>query len=391
MKGLDDLQNSIFNVLSKHPNLKGREIAKKLGLEKQVVNSFLAKNKNKFHIDELHQWNNIIQETELVVEFQKGWVDAEVFELNLSGYNNLFESNEKIRFVFTETKLLLDAIMRLLCLSNQLGQRGILICLDFRNCINTFGYLDRLGFFKHLHDSVQVFPEKPKASLAEKYSKNSENLIEVFPICPRDIDNGDVLRISGVFKNSFSEHEIQVLLPKLQIFVASLIDNVRQHGQSELVGYSALQIYNLIGQNQKKIVLVIADNGAGLISTLRQALTYDRYRDLALLFGGNSIENNKTLLAHVLNNGGITQKEDGSRGGLGLNEAHLAIAKISKLETVNQLELKNIDVNVSIRLDDCLYNFPYKHNQLKNCDLVHRGQYTKIYGTQFILTILLTK
>lgn len=228
---MDDLQNSIFNVLSKHPNLKGREIAKKLGLEKQVVNSFLAKNKNKFHIDELHQWNNIIQETELVVEFQKGWVDAEVFELNLSGYNNLFESNEKIRFVFTETKLLLDAIMRLLCLSNQLGQRGILICLDFRNCINTFGYLDRLGFFKHLHDSVQVFPEKPKASLAEKYSKNSENLIEVFPICPRDIDNGDVLRISGVFKNSFSEHEIQVLLPKLQIFVASLIDNVRQHGQ----------------------------------------------------------------------------------------------------------------------------------------------------------------
>lgn len=391
MKDLDDLQNSIFNVLSKHPNLKGREIAKILGLEKQVVNSFLAKNKDKFHIDELHQWNNIIQEAELVVEFQKGWVDAEVFEFNLSGYNNLFESNGKIRFVFTETKLLLDAIMRLLCLSNQLGQRGILICLDFRNCINTFGYLDRLGFFKHLHDSVQIFPEKPKASLAEKYSKNSENLIEVFPICPKDIDNGDVLRISGVFKNSFSEHEIQVLLPKLQMFVASLIDNVRQHGQSELVGYSALQIYNLINQNQKKIVLVIADNGAGLISTLRQALTYDRYRDLELLFGENSIENNKTLLAHVLNNGGITQKEDGSRGGLGLNEAHLAIAKISKQETVDQLELKNIDVNVSIRLDDCLFNFPYKHNQLKNCDLVHRGQYTKIYGTQFILTILLTK
>lgn len=388
---MDDLQSSIFNVLSKHPNLKGREIANKLGLEKQVVNSFLAKNKDKFHINEYHQWINRIQETEFIVEFQKGWVDAEVFERNLLGHSNLFELNGKIRFVFTETKLLLDAIMRLLCLSNQLGQRGVLICLDFRNCKNTFGYLDRLGFFKHLHDSVQVFPERPKASLAEKYSKNSENLIEVFPICPKDIDNGDVLRISGVFKNSFSEHEIQVLLPKLQMFVASLIDNVRQHGQSELVGYSALQIYNLIGQNQKKIVLVIADNGAGLISTLRQALTYDRYRDLALLFGENSIENNKTLLAHVLNNGGITQKEDGSRGGLGLNEAHLAIAKISKQETVDQLELKNIDVNVSIRLDDCLYNFPYKHNQLKNCDLVHRGQYTKIYGTQVILTILLTK
>ncbi|MBE2164534.1 hypothetical protein IIQ43_08270 [Acinetobacter oleivorans] len=388
---MDDLQNLIFNVLSKHPNLKGREIAKKLGLEKQVVNSFLAKNKNKFYMDENYQWNNNINKTEFVVEFQKGWVDAEIFERNLVEYNNLFELNGKIRFVFSETRLLLDAIMRLLCLSNQLGQQGRLICLDFRSCINTFGYLDRLGFFKHLHDSVQVLPEKPKASLAEKYSKNSENLIEVFPICPKDIDNGDVLRISDVFKKSFCEHEIQILLPKLQMFVASLIDNVRQHGQSELVGYSALQIYNLIGQNQKKIVLVIADNGAGLISTLRHALTYDRYRDLALLFGENSIENNKSLLAHALNNGGITQKEDENRGGLGLNEAHLAIAKISKQETVDQLEIKNIDVNVSIRLDDCLYNFPYKYNQLKTCDLVHKAQFTKIYGTQFILTILLTK
>ena len=176
---MDDLQDLIFNVLSKYPNLKGREIAKKLGLEKQVVNSFLAKNKDKFYMDEHHQWNNSIQEIEFVIEFKKGWIDAEIFERNLLGYRNLFELNGKIRFVFTETKLLLDAIMRLLCLSNQLGQQGRLIYLDFRSCANTFGYLDRLGFFKHLHESVQVLPEKPKLSLAEKYSKNSENLIEV--------------------------------------------------------------------------------------------------------------------------------------------------------------------------------------------------------------------
>ncbi|QNY18733.1 hypothetical protein IC765_01410 [Acinetobacter seifertii] len=389
MKDLDDLQNLIFNVLSKHPNLKGREIAKRISKDRQTVNAFLDKNRDKFQQDENYQWSNL-ENKELVIEFPRKWVDANIFESNLEFYPSLFELEITVRFVFNE-RLLLDAIMRLLCLSNQLGQQGKLIYLDFRNCANTFRYLDRLGFFKYLHDSVQVLPEKPETSLAEKYSKNSENLIEVFPICPKDIDNGDVLRISDVFKNSFSEHEVKVLLPKLQMFVASLIDNVRQHGQSELVGYSALQIYNLIGQDQKKIVLVIADNGAGLISTLRQALTYGRYSNLALLFGESSIDNNKTLLAHVLNNGGITQKKDGSRGGLGLNEAHLAIAKISKQETVDQLGLKNIDVNVSIRLDDCLYNFPYKHNQLKNGDFVHRGKFTKIYGTQFILTILLTK
>lgn len=385
------MRDLIFNVLSNFPNLTGREIAKKLGLERQVVNSFLDKNRDKFKQDANHRWSNIFQENEFLIEFHQGWADAEVFEHNLSEYPNLFELDGKIRFVFTETKLLLDAIMRLLCLSNQLCQQGKFICLDFRNCLKTFGYLDRLGFFKHLHNLAQVFPEKPKTSLAEKYSRNSDSLIEVFPICPQDIDNEDVFRISEVFKNSFNPHEIQVLLPKLQMFIASLIDNVRQHGHSELVGYSALQIYNLINQNQKKIVLVIADNGAGLIATLRKALTYDRYKDIALLFREDSIDNNKNLLAHVLNNGGITQKEDESRGGLGLKEAHVAVAKISKQETVDQLELKNIDVKVSIRLDDCLYNFPYKHSQLKNCDLVHKGQFTKIYGTQFILTILLTK
>lgn len=85
VKGLDDLQNLIFNVLSKYPNLTGREIAKKLGKEKREINSLLDKNKDKFYMDESYKWNNSIQETEFVIEFKKGWVDAEVFERNLLG------------------------------------------------------------------------------------------------------------------------------------------------------------------------------------------------------------------------------------------------------------------------------------------------------------------
>lgn len=136
--------------------------------------------------------------------------------------------------------------------------------------------------------------------------------------------------------------------------------------------------------------MVIADNGEGLITTLRKALGYERYHVLAKQFGNESVENNKKLLAHVLNNGGITQKEDQNRGGLGLNEAHSAISKISKYETVAQLDIKKIDVNVSIRLDDGLYDFLYEHNQLKSCDLAYKTEYTKIGGTQFILSIVLT-
>lgn len=382
------MRDLIFDVLSNFPNLTGREIAKKLGVERREVNSFLDKNRGEFHQDENYRWSNF-QNKELVIEFPEKWVNADTFEASLKIYPNLFELDNTIRIVFNE-RLLLDAIIRLLCLTNQLCQKGKLVCLDFRNCMNTFGYLNRLNFFKYLHNSAQVLPERPNTKLAEKYKNNSENLIEVFPICSEDMDNEEVLRISKVLKNSFNEYETQVLLPKLQMFIGSLIDNVREHGYSSLTGYSALQIYNIPNSNQKKIVLVIADNGCGLINTLRKALTYEHYKNIALPFQGSDIESNKRLIAYVLNNGGITQTGIENRG-LGLNEAHSALAKISKKETIDLLKLQNIDVNVSIRLDDCKYHFPYHSNYLKDIDLTHTGSLTKMYGTQFILTIVLTK
>lgn len=388
MTGLDDLQDLIFNVLSKHPNLTGREIARKLGKEKREINSFLDKNRNAFHQDANYQWNNC-ENNELLIEFPKKWVDADIFETGLAIFPNLFELDKTLRFVFND-RLLLDTIIRLLCLTNQLCQKGKLICLDFRGCPNTLRYLSRLSFFKYLHNSVQVLPERPNTKLAEKYKNNSENLIEVFPICSEDMDNEEVFRISKTLINSFSEHERQVLLPKLQMFIGSLIDNVREHGYSDLTGYSALQIYNIPNSNQKKIVLVIADNGPGLINTLRKALTYTNYKDIALPFQGDDIESNKRLIAYVLNNGGITQTGVKNRG-LGLNEAHSALAKISKKETIDLLNLENIDVKVSIRLDDCKYHFPYHSSYLKDRDLTHSSGLTKMYGTQFILTIVLTK
>ncbi|WP_253205720.1 hypothetical protein [Acinetobacter nosocomialis] len=110
---MDDLQNLIFNVLSKYPNLTGREIAKELGKEKREINSFLDKNKDKFHRDENFKWSNL-ENKELVIEFPKKWVDANAFESNLEFYPSLFELKNTVRFVFNE-RLLLDAIIRLMC------------------------------------------------------------------------------------------------------------------------------------------------------------------------------------------------------------------------------------------------------------------------------------
>jgi len=388
------VRDLIINILDSKPNLTGREIANILGKEKREINSFLDKNRDVFYKDELtFRWCNYKEdvEKEIIITFPSGWVDAEIFETNILVHSNLFEEDTIIRFVFKGTQLLLDAILRLLCLANQLSHRRKKVYLDFCSCMETYRYLNRLGFFQHLHQDVYVLPNKPFESLAKKYNQNSNSLIEIFEICPHDDNNNEeVLRISEVFKNNFSDHEIRILLPKLQMFIGSLIDNVREHGYSDLVGYSALQIYHKPVLNQKKIILVIADNGSGLTTTLRKALTYPRYKEVAHHFMEQSIEDDKKLIAHVLNEGGITQTNDENRG-LGLNEVHQALTKISKQETINLLELENIDVRVSIRQDDCQINFPYKYNFLKEKDLTHRSKLTKIYGTQFILTILLTK
>ncbi|WP_372375537.1 hypothetical protein [Acinetobacter ursingii] len=153
---MDDLQNLIFNVLSKYPNLRGREIAKKISKDRQKVNAFLDKNRDKFQQDENYQWSNL-ENKELVIEFPKKWVDANVFESNLEFYPSLFELKNTVRFVFNE-RLLLDAIIRLLCLTNQLCQKGKFVCLDFRNYINTFTYLRRLSFLSICMIQLKYYP-----------------------------------------------------------------------------------------------------------------------------------------------------------------------------------------------------------------------------------------
>ena len=141
MKGLDDLQDLIFNVLSKHPNLTGREIAKKLGIERREVNSFLDKNRGAFHQDENYKWEN--KEQNIVIIFPSGWINAEKYELILKGYSNLFNAKNIVKFVFEpETKFLLESIARFLALSNQLFNHGVRVVIDFGSCKASIGLFE---------------------------------------------------------------------------------------------------------------------------------------------------------------------------------------------------------------------------------------------------------
>ncbi|MGS0707652.1 hypothetical protein ACVBEE_14285 [Acinetobacter sp. ANC 3781] len=386
------MKDLIINLLDLNPNLTGREISKKLGIDRKAINSFLHENADSFYQNEsTYQWCNLKKsDEEIIIACSSGWIDAEIFENNILIHSNLFEK-DLIRFVFKGTQLLLDAILRLLCITNQLSFAKKKVVLDFNNCINTYNYINRIGFFKCLSKDVIVLPRRPNEFLANKYHGNSGNLVEIFKIIPSNQANDEMAKISAVFEDNFSKEESLFLLPKLRSFIANLIDNVREHGHSDLDGFSALQIYhpnkNL---DQKKIILVVADNGLGLTNTLRKALKLNKYKDIASQLSKENLDHTKKLISLVFNLGGISQTGDENRG-LGLHEIHRNLQKLPKIQTMESLNLNNIQVTVSIRQDTYQINFPYKDKPLVVEDMTSLNHLTKINGTQFILTILLTK
>lgn len=50
------MKEKIDAVLTAEPNQTGKQIAKKLGLERKVVNSFLYSNKEQYSQNDLFQW-----------------------------------------------------------------------------------------------------------------------------------------------------------------------------------------------------------------------------------------------------------------------------------------------------------------------------------------------
>lgn len=59
--------------------MKGRQIAKELGLDKSQVNSFLHKNQDTFVKNSNHEWS-LIRAHHVEIDFATGWIDDKAFE-----------------------------------------------------------------------------------------------------------------------------------------------------------------------------------------------------------------------------------------------------------------------------------------------------------------------
>ena len=90
---------------------------------------------------------------------------------------------------------MIDAAVRLLSLTNQRDYctRRVLLRFDEGES-GAMGYLNRMGFFDHLAEGVQVYPERPGYSGAQVYAGANAGLVEIARIHPRNRDDAESSR-----------------------------------------------------------------------------------------------------------------------------------------------------------------------------------------------------
>lgn len=212
--------------------------------------------------------------TESTVTFPSGWLTADLFEQSLQkSFTVPLDERASILFRFHPScKVMVDAAVRLLSLTNQLVARGMHISLAFDGeANNALGYLNRANFFTCLSPLVHVIPDRPDPVYATLYQGASRNLVEFKSISP--FDEGASLTIPRQLIDALASATAaridskQLCQTSFTLF-GELIDNIYSHSQTPLDGFAALQVY----WNGGRVQVVVSDSGVGLLETLKPKL-----------------------------------------------------------------------------------------------------------------------
>lgn len=351
------MKRKIEQILNIKPGLKGREIAKELGLDRREVNSYLDKHRDEFYKDDSHRWYN---NSVISIEFPSGWVDAEKYESTLAYYSNLFEGTGHIKFTFPAgCSFLLEPISRFLALVNQLDLQGVEVTIDMADCGSTRSFLNRSGFFDLLAIDVNVVPNRPKSSTAKIFKGNADSLVEFGSICPKSKNKDLIVSLHSSFVNKSSEAYDMVALTVFSEFIG----NVSEHSESDIDGFAALQLYNP-PHKRSHIQTVISDSGLGVVPTLRSTLE-EYYPDLYERFPDTGTDSDIGLVLEVFTKGRITRYGKKSGRGLGFESTRDQASKF--------------DAHLSLRLDSYCITLTYQAGELAS-PVIQKGL-TKMEGT----------
>ena len=316
----------IKEIIREFPGLTSRQIAKKLGdVEKTDLNRFLYRDCDGVkQID--YKW---YLDDEYVLELGgRSWINEKSFESNLTTSGSLLDSNASkctIRFL-NNCQILLIATARIIALVNQAILSKKDVKLDFSKSPKTKNYLDRLGFFDHIHPEVIIIPKLITESRAEHYRGNSDTLVEVAAI---NLDNFDYL-LPKQLTEKFVEHAGEKYHQAAFTIFSELIGNVQDHSKTPIPGFAALQLYR---GTRHHIQTVISDNGLGIATTLMRSLER-HYPDLFEKLQSYQSNPDIYLVEQALKNGGLSQF--GSGRGLGIKSTQREAAKYNARVIIRQ-------------------------------------------------------
>lgn len=293
----------ISEFLEEYPCTKARTIATRLGLDRGNVSRLLHLHTDKFEQDAQFQWSVIA--IAFTVEFNgSGWLTAGDFERALDRSPLMSPQPEVVFLLRGGGKPMLDFIARLLALCNQLVLAGKAVTLDFAGSNSTLSYLDRVGFFDVLNESIEVLPKRPSGDLAKTFRGNNDGVIEFRLIDPAKPDQN----IPALLRNSFVSCAGASYSQGAFTVLAELFGNVIEHSESGSPGFACLQFYRKAG----KIQAVISDNGRGIVGTLAPVVP-QKYPDVAAKMVA-APHAGIALLTEVFKEGGLSQKNDDGRG-----------------------------------------------------------------------------
>lgn len=216
------------------------------------------------------------------VHLRGKWVDAGKLEDCLTDLRT--DLNAITFLVPAESSIMVDAAVRLLSLVNQLEDGLSSVRLVFEGDYNpAMGYLDRIGFFKHLSPRVAVEPEPPTNSGVDRHRGANIDLVEIHAIHRTGSSPDLPTRLSRSLAASYSLPSLARSLEFSTFTVfAELLDNIRVHSETTLPGFVALQSY----RNGGRVKVVVSDSGIGLLETIRPSLP----KELIKKTGGELIE-----------------------------------------------------------------------------------------------------
>ncbi|SPA28041.1 ATP-binding region, ATPase-like protein [Cupriavidus taiwanensis] len=337
------MKAKIHKILSDGQPRKARELALLLSVEPTSVNQVLYRHTNIFSKGDDHRWT-LAAPSEVVIEFQNTeWLECDQFEDALCSVESPLESSAAVVVLRLQpdTKVMLDAIARLLALCNQLVVVGKTVVLDLSGCKNTSSYLDRLGFYEHLMPEVQVLPQRPVSSRAAAYRGQSNRLVELAAISVDEPDEDIPDRLQQVLEQQY-ENNTPV---GLHTILTELFSNVHEHSQSKLPGFAALQLYK---GRKPHIRTVFSDSGKGILATIKPALTKTLRTELGAEMDGMSPDLGIALIERLFTKGGISRFRKGGRG-LGLRNTGRFADKFDGSITVRQ---DTYEVNIHFGGDD---------------------------------------